>query len=137
MSSSSNLLLRLVLKAKSKVMEELQLTIVDYIEDQDESIRPQLQMVYDTIKAVLPYATEKFSYGMPTFWKGRNLIHFAAQKKHLGLYPGADAITYFEEHLQDIGLKYSKGAIQIPYEGDLPLELIRSITVWCLEHYAK
>jgi uncharacterized protein YdhG (YjbR/CyaY superfamily) len=26
---------------------------------------------------------------MPTFWKGQNIIHFAAAKKHIGLYPGA------------------------------------------------
>ena len=28
---------------------------------------------------------------MPTYWKGRNIIHFAASKKHLGIYPGDKA----------------------------------------------
>ena len=51
---------------------------------------------------------------MPTFWKGRNLIHFAAASKHIGLYPGPDAIVAFAERLK--GYKTSKGTVQIPLD---------------------
>ena len=70
---------------------------------------------------------------MPTYWKGHNIIHFAAQKKHIGLYPGPEAVDHFSEKLDQAGLKYSKGSIQIPYSDKIPLELIAEIAEWCLE----
>ena len=56
---------------------------------------------------------------MPTFWKGYNIIHFAANKKHIGLYAGEEAVIVFEERLKTY--KTSKGTIQIPYKEPLPL----------------
>jgi uncharacterized protein YdhG (YjbR/CyaY superfamily) len=72
---------------------------------------------------------------MPAFWKGRNLIHFAAFKKHIGLYPGGEATTVFAGKLT--GCKTSKGGIQLPHNKPLPLDLITEIAVWCGEHNAK
>ena len=46
------------------------MTIREYIDSQDESIRPRLNAVYDTIRAAIPEAEERLSWGMPTFWKG-------------------------------------------------------------------
>ena len=70
---------------------------------------------------------------MPTYWKDHNIIHFAAQKKHIGLYPGPEAVSHFSDQLDQAGLKYSKGSIQIPYSADLPLELVAEIADWCWE----
>lgn len=61
----------------------------------------------------------------------KSIIHFAAQKKHIGLYPGPEAVTQFSEKLDQAGCKYSKGAIQIPYSDELPLLLISEIAAWC------
>ena len=69
---------------------------------------------------------------MPTYWNGHNIIHFAAQKKHIGLYPGPEAVAFFSEKLDQAGLKYHKGAIQIPYSEELPVELISEIAQWCV-----
>ena len=108
-------------------------TIDEYILAQDEGIRSQLQSVRKTLKDSLPEATEKISWSMPTWWQGHNLIHFAAQKKHIGLYPGPKAVEYFSERLDEHGFKYSKGSIQIPYSDNLPLALISEIAAWCRE----
>lgn len=70
---------------------------------------------------------------MPTYWKDHNIIHFAAQKKHIGLYPGPEAVEFFSEKLKQGGLKFSKGSIQIPYSKELPLKLISEIADWCRE----
>ena len=67
-------------------------TIDEYINSQDEVIRDQLQCVREAIRDELPNATEKISWSMPTYWQGHNIIHFAAQKKHIGLYPGGGAV---------------------------------------------
>lgn len=110
-------------------------TIDAYIASQAEDIQPRLREVYATIKAALPDATEKISWQMPTFWKGQNLIHFAAFKKHIGLYPGSEAVIAFADKLTDY--KTSKGAIQLPNNKPLPLELITEIALWCGKENAK
>lgn len=111
------------------------MTVQEYIDGQEEALQPRLMMVYDTIRAELPDAEEKISWGMPTFRKGVNLIHFAAAKKHIGLYPGPEAIIAFEKELK--AYKTSKGAIQFPHDRELPLELIRKIARWCYDRNAK
>ena len=106
-------------------------TIDEYINAQDETIRNQLQLVRETIRDELINATEKISWSMPTYWQGHNIIHFAAAKKHIGLYPGPAAVEQFSEKLDAAGLKHNKGSIQIPYSDDLPLTLIAEIAAWC------
>ena len=108
-------------------------TVDEYILAQDEDIRGQLQSVRQVLISRLPGATEKISWSMPTYWKDHNIIHFAAQKKHIGLYPGPEAVEYFSDRLDQAGLKYSKGSIRIPYSKELPLELIAEIADWCME----
>ena len=108
-------------------------TVEDYILAQDEGIRGQLRQVRTVLVSRLPDAKEKISWSMPTYWKDHNIIHFAAQKKHIGLYPGPEAVEFFSNKLDQAGLKYSKGSIQIPYSDQLPLELIAEIADWCRE----
>ncbi|MBR2672044.1 MAG: DUF1801 domain-containing protein [Oscillospiraceae bacterium] len=109
------------------------MTIDEYISSQSPEIQPALRSVREAIVSVLPFAEERMSWGMPTFWKDHNLIHFATAKNHLGIYPGNDAVEAFREELDERGLKYSKGAIRFPY-GDIDLEFIRRIAMWCGEH---
>ena len=111
------------------------MTIREYIDIQDERIRPRLSAVYDAIRAAIPEAEERLSWGMPTFWKGRNIIHFAPAKNHIGLYPGAEAVAFFAPRLT--GFKTSKGAIQLPNNHELPLDLIADIARWSWEANRK
>ena len=108
-------------------------TVEEYILAQDEEIRDQLQKVRKVLLGRLPDATEKISWSMPTYWKGRNIIHFAASKKHLGLYPGGEATTVFAEELR--GWDVCKGTIRLPWKNELPTELIQRIARWCYEEY--
>ena len=108
-------------------------TVDDYILAQDAAVREHLQRVRAALVSELPDAVEKISWSMPTYWKGHNIIHFAANKKHIGLYPGPEAVEYFAKKLEAAGCKYSKGSIQIPYSKELPLSLIAEIAAWCRE----
>jgi uncharacterized protein YdhG (YjbR/CyaY superfamily) len=103
-------------------------TIDDYIAGQSEEVRPLLKAVRETIRAAAPDATEKISWRMPTYWQVENLIHFAAFKKHIGLYPGGEATTAFAERLT--GYKTSKGAIQLPLSKPVDHGLIADIVRW-------
>ena len=106
-------------------------TVDECILAQDEGIRDQLLSIRSVLKSELPDATEKISWSMPTYWKGHNIIHFAAAKKHIGLYPGSEAVEHFAEKLDQAGCPYSKGAIRIPCSVELPLSLIAEIAAWC------
>lgn len=108
-----------------------QKTIDAYIEAQPESLQPLLHQVRDVLSAALPDAEERISWRMPTYWKKHNIIHFAAFKNHIGLYPGDKAVAHFADRLTQY--KTSKGAIQFSYSKPLPLELIARIAKWCYE----
>ena len=110
-------------------------TIDEYIAVQDETVRPKLNEVRAILRSALPDAQERISWSLPTYWKGQNLIHFAASKKHIGIYPGGEATTVFAEELA--GIDVSKGTIRLPYDKELPAELIKKIAVWCRDKYGK
>lgn len=109
--------------------------IDEYIAVQDPDIRDRLVTIRNAIHSAIPDAAEKISYQMPTFWKGRNIIHFAAARNHIGIYPGGEATAVFAKKLT--GYKTSKGTIQIRHDQELPLELIAEIATWCYGRYAK
>ena len=104
--------------------------IDEYIAAQPEEIQPVLRKVRETIRAAAPDAVEKISWGMPTFRQGENLIHFFANKNHLGIYPGA--LESFPNDLTKrlAAYKTSKGAIRFPYDNRLDFDLIADITHW-------
>lgn len=108
---------------------EKEKTIDSYIAAQPEEVQQFLKQVRDTLRAALPDAQERISWSMPTYWKDHNIIHFAAAKRHIGIYPGPTAIEHFADQLTEY--KTSKGAVQLPYNKPLPLQLIADIAKWC------
>ncbi|MGF7004090.1 uncharacterized protein YdhG (YjbR/CyaY superfamily) [Lachnospiraceae bacterium PF1-21] len=103
-------------------------TIDQYISEQSEEVQPILHKVRETIRKAAPEATEKISWSMPTFWQQENLIHFAAFKKHIGIYPGDLSLLTFADRLKEY--KHSKGAIQLPLDKPIDYKLIEDITKW-------
>lgn len=88
-------------------------------------IREKLELVRQTIREAVPEAKEVISYHMPAFKTKEVLVYYAAAKNHLGFYPTNSGVTEFKKELE--GFHTSKGAIQIPYDQPLPLELIADI----------
>ena len=99
-----------------------------YINEQPDSVQLYLNQVRDKLREVLPDAEERISWRMPTYWKKFNIIHFAAFKNHIGIYPGSYAMEHFADRLTEY--KTSKGALQLPYSKPLPLDLIAEIAIW-------
>ena len=110
-------------------------TIDAYIATQDEAIQPKLRELRSIIRSAIPEAEERIAWSMPTYWKGQNILHFSAAKKHIGLYPGEKAVAVFAEDLQDFDVE--KGTIRLSYEKELPADLITKIAAWCFENAAK
>lgn len=106
--------------------------IEEYILSYPKDIQAYLREMYSQLRSFLPKeATEKISWRMPTFVYHGNLIHFAAFKSHLGLYPGADGVAAFEPELKDY--HHSKGAIQFPYGSPIPYDLVKKIVDFKVE----
>lgn len=105
--------------------------IDDYISQQEKSIVPKLNELRTRINQCAPQAIEKISYGMPTFHYKENIIHFAAYKNHIGIYPSPSAINEFSQELTHY--KTSKGAIQFPIDKELDLDLISKMVLFRLK----
>lgn len=102
--------------------------IDDYINSFPEEIQNILIKIRTSIKEIVPEATEKISYGIPTFYLNGNLVHFAAYKNHIGFYPGVSGIEKFLKEISNY--KNSKGAVQFPLREDLPIDLIKKIVAF-------
>ncbi|MGC1377240.1 MAG: DUF1801 domain-containing protein [Anaerolineales bacterium] len=100
-------------------------SIDEYIATFPEEVQKKLQELRAVIKAAAPDAQEKISYQMPTFALKGNLIHFAAWKNHIGLYPTPSGTQEFQQELSVY--ESAKGSVKFPMDKPLPLELIGRI----------
>jgi uncharacterized protein YdhG (YjbR/CyaY superfamily) len=99
--------------------------IDDYIDTFPKNVQHKLTELRSAIKESAAEAEEAISYGMPTFQLNGSLVWFAAYKKHIGFYPTHSGILAFEEKLSIY--KHSKGAVQFPIDGPIPLDIVREI----------
>lgn len=106
-----------------------------YIAAYEGEIRRRMEQLRELILSCSPQITEKISWQMPTFVLNGNLVHFAAFKNHLGLYPGAEAMVVFADKLAEY--KHSKGGVQFPHNKPMPWELIREIVMFRVGEQSK
>lgn len=106
-----------------------------YIAEFPADIQQRLASVRETIRQAAPDASEKISYRIPTFFLNGNLVHFAAFKNHIGIYPGAKAIEVFSDELT--AYRTGKGSIQFPFDQPLPLALIDKIVRFCVNEQRR
>ena len=100
-------------------------TIDEYISSFPKNIQKMLEAVRATIHKAAPDAEEAISYAIPTFKLNGNLVHFAAFKNHIGLYPTPNGIEEFEKELSVYN--QGKGSVHFPINKPLPLDLISKI----------
>lgn len=99
-----------------------------YISTFPSNVRDLLNQMRRIIAETAPQAVEKISYGMPTFFLRKNLVHFAAAKHHIGFYPSPSGVQAYKDELAQY--KTSKGAIQFPLDKPLPKDLIAKIVAF-------
>ncbi|HUW70523.1 MAG TPA: DUF1801 domain-containing protein [bacterium] len=103
-------------------------TVDEYIQQYPPNIRVLLEEIRAVIRASAPEAKERISYKMPTYTMNKNLIHFAAFKNHIGLYPTPSGTAAFEKELS--AYVRGKGSVQFPLDKPMPLDLIRRIVLF-------
>jgi uncharacterized protein YdhG (YjbR/CyaY superfamily) len=75
---------------------------------------------------VAPKAEEKISYQMAAFkLDGHYIAHFAAWKKHIGMYPIPAGDAAFQKEI--LPYKGVKSSLQFPLDQPMPLKLIKKM----------
>jgi len=117
-------------RSNVKTMQKQQFNTIDtYIEAYPATIRTILKKIRHTIHKAAPRAVEAMRYGIPTFrLHDKNLVHFAAFKKHIGFYPTPSGIEAFKKELSKY--KGAKGSVQFPIDSSIPYDLVRRIVVF-------
>lgn len=115
--------------------KELPTTIDEYIAACPIDVQPRLCDLRKAITEAAPEAAEKISWGMATFIYHGNLVHFSAQKNHIGFHPTPSAIEAFREELT--GYSCSKGTVRLPHDRPLPLPLIGRMVRFRVEEQAR
>ena len=99
--------------------------IDEYIAGFPQDVQEILQKIRMTIRKAAPDAEETIKYQMPTFTLKGNLVHFAAFKKHIGLYPAPTGIEKFQNELAVY--QGGKGSVRFPLDKPIPFDLISDI----------
>ncbi len=100
-------------------------TVEEYIESQLPEARVHITELRSIILRCVPEIKERIAWSMPTYKKDRHSISFAACKKHISLYIEDEILEIFKPLLSDFKIK--KNAIYLPYDKELPIEVIENI----------
>jgi len=111
-------------------------TIDLYIASFPEDIQSILKKLRATINNETKGLVETMSYGMPTFkLNGKNLVHFAAFKEHVGFFPTPSGIDGLLEETKQY--RTGKGTLQFSYDEPIPWNLVKKIVKFRVEEVLK
>lgn len=112
-------------------------TVDEYLSALPSDVRASLQSIRTQVKKLVPTATEKISYGMPTFFTHRALVGYAAHTGHCSFYPwSGTTLKKFTKELS--GFETSAGTVRFTVDRPIPAALIKKIVqARLLEHAEK
>ena len=96
--------------------------IDEYIAGFPPEVQKILQKIRVTIAKAAPDAKEAIKYAIPTFVLEKNLVHFAAYKAHIGMYPAPHALP---KNL--VKYQIGKGTLQFPLDEPIPYDAIEKV----------
>jgi uncharacterized protein YdhG (YjbR/CyaY superfamily) len=104
----------------------------EYIATFPEDVQEILKKIRLTIKKAAPKATERISYGIPSFHlDGSYLVYFAGFKNHVSVYPAPRGEEEFKKVLAPY--KGGKGTVQFPLSKPIPYPLITKIVKFLIK----
>ena len=102
-------------------------SVEQYIAGFPPATRRVLKQLRSVIKSTAPAATERISYGIPTFdLDGKRFIYFAGWKSHVSIYPVTAGVTRALNR-EIAPYRGGKGTLKFPLTERLPVTLIRRI----------
>lgn len=102
----------------------------EYIARYGAETQRRLQRLRKAIQATFPKSIEDISYGLPTYRpapKKRGIVHFGAQKGHIGLYAVVDVRSNSVIHDKIQHYQTGRGTLQFKNDEPFPMATIRQI----------
>lgn len=100
-------------------------TVDEYIAAFSPEVQEILEKIRSVVRDAAPGAQEAISYQMPTFKLNGVLVHFAAFKNHIGVYPPIRGDAELEEAIAPYAGE--KGNLRFPLDQPIPYDLIERI----------
>ncbi|MBT8164650.1 MAG: hypothetical protein HKO82_11665 [Acidimicrobiia bacterium] len=100
------------------------MTVDEYLENAPEPHRTTLCQIRESLRNILPEATEGLSYGVPAFMiDGTPVAGYAYFKNHCGFYPHSGSVlASVADELADYD--WAKGTLRFPIDAPLPHSLL-------------
>jgi uncharacterized protein YdhG (YjbR/CyaY superfamily) len=111
-------------------------SVEEYLDALPEEARTAMEEVRRSIHAVVPDVGEKISYAMPTFTLGgRPLVHVAAWKRHIGLYPLPPLDGRLAEEVAPF--RAATDTMRLPLGEEMPLDLVARVVAVMVERHGS
>ena len=107
----------------------------EYVADYPKDVQKILNKIRATIKKAAPKAEEAISYQIPSFKLNGNLIHFAAYRDHIGVYPAPRRVEKFKKDLARYGS--GKATLKFSLDEPIPYDLITRLVAFRVEENAE
>ena len=103
------------------------MTVDEYLDEAPEPHQSTLRSLRETLRSILPDATEAMAYGVPALKVGGKAVAgYAHLKNHCSYFPhSGSVIEQLAEELE--GYETSKGTLRFPVGESLPEELVRRL----------
>jgi uncharacterized protein YdhG (YjbR/CyaY superfamily) len=106
-------------------------TVDEYIATLPPEIQERVALLRETIAATIPTATETIRYAIPAvMMNNRYVVHYAAWKHHIGLYPIPSLPEALEAEVSP--LRSMKDTVRLVHSKPLPIDLISRLLVQLL-----
>lgn len=102
-------------------------TVGDYLNGCTPEQKAMFKKIKKMVHEIVPGATERVSYGIPTFeYKKKYLLYFGAFKNHMSLFPASDDMI--EALGESVGkFRSAKGTLRFTHEQPIPDDVIEAI----------
>jgi uncharacterized protein YdhG (YjbR/CyaY superfamily) len=100
-------------------------SVDEYVAALPDAVRPLVERIRRSIRAVAPDVGETISYSMPTFTlDGRPLLHVAAWKHHIGVYPLPEMDDVLARDVEPY--RGTRDTLRLPLD-DVPFALLERV----------
>ena len=101
-------------------------TVDEYLEGLPDDVRARMSELRALVHRVIPDAEERIAYAMPTFaLDGRSVVHLAAWKKHIALYPVPELPAELAAEVEP--WRGAKDAMHLKHSEPLPTALLEQV----------
>lgn len=112
-------------------------SVDDYFAQLDHVQRPHLDVLRGLSRDADPKAREELKWNLPTYVRGRNTNLWMLQnfKKHCSLRFSPSFFATQRSAVEEAGYEAGEGFIKLPYDRELPIELLRALMLARVDDY--